>query len=164
MSEKEDRTMEPGEMKLNALRPAAGTKKSPKRVGRGSGSGHGKTSCRGSKGQGSRSGSGVRPGFEGGQMPLARRVPKRGFTNIFRVEYQVVNVGQLGAFEAGGEIDPEQLLGKRLVRRKGRPVKVLGKGEITRALTVKVHAVSEAARRKIETAGGTVELITAVKS
>ena len=97
-------------------------------------------------------------------MPLARRVPKRGFTNIFRVEYQVVNVGQLGAFEAGGEIDPEQLLGKRLVRRKGRPVKVLGKGEITRALTVKVHAVSEAARRKIETAGGTVELITAVKS
>jgi large subunit ribosomal protein L15 len=156
--------MELGEMKLNALRPAARTKKSPKRVGRGTGSGHGKTSCRGGKGQTARSGSGVRPGFEGGQMPLARRLPKRGFTNIFRVEYQVVNVGQLGAFEAGSEIDPEHLRGKRLVRRKGRPVKVLGKGEITQALTVKVHAVSEAARRKIETAGGTVELITAAKS
>jgi len=97
-------------------------------------------------------------------MPLARRLPKRGFTNIFRVEYQVVNVGQLAAFEAGGEIDPEQLRGKRLVRRKGRPVKVLGKGEITQALTVKVHAVSGAARQKIETAGGTVELIAAAKS
>ena len=96
-------------------------------------------------------------------MPLARRLPKRGFTNIFRVEYQVVNVGQLGAFAAGSEIDPEHLRGKRLVRRKRRPVKVLGKGEITRALTVKVHAVSEAARRKIETAGGTVELIAAAK-
>ena len=156
--------MELGEMKLNALRPAAKTKKSPKRVGRGSGSGHGKTSCRGGKGQTARSGSGVRPGFEGGQMPLARRLPKRGFTNIFRVEFQVVNVGQLEAFDAGSEIDQEYLCDKRLVRHRGRPVKVLGKGEITRALKIKAHAVSESARRKIETAGGTVELITAAKS
>ena len=149
------------EMKLNLLRPAPGTKKSPKRVGRGTGSGHGKTSCRGSKGQNSRSGGGVRPGFEGGQMPLARRLPKRGFHNPFRVEYQPVNVSQLETFAAGSEIDPAGLHTKKLVRKLGMPVKILGKGDITRAVTVKAHAVSATAREKIEKAGGRVELIAA---
>ena len=151
--------MEQGEMKLHHLRPPEGTKKNPKRVGRGTGSGHGKTSCRGQKGQKSRSGGGVRPGFEGGQMPLARRLPKRGFKNIFRVEYQVVNVSRLGGFESGTEVNPEGLLAKRMIRKKGMPVKILGKGELTTALTLKVHAVSETARKKIEDAGGRIELI-----
>lgn len=148
-------------MKLHLLRPAKGTKKDRKRVGRGTGSGHGKTSCRGGKGQTARSGSGVRPGFEGGQMPLSRRLPKRGFHNIFRVEHQVVNVGQLQVFESGSDIDPEILRGRRLVRRKDSPVKILAKGEITHPLTIKVHAISGAARKKIENVGGKVELITA---
>lgn len=151
--------MEQGEMKLHHLRPAKGTKKNPKRVGRGTGSGHGKTSCRGQKGQTSRSGGGVRPGFEGGQMPLARRLPKRGFTNIFRVEYQVVNVGRLGAFESGAEVDPQGLHTRRMIRKKGMPVKILGKGDISLPLTVRVHAVSSTARKKIEDAGGRIELI-----
>ncbi len=159
MTQTEEGTKERREMKFHELRPARGAKKNPKRVGRGAGSGHGKTSCRGHKGQTSRSGSGVRRGFEGGQMPLARRLPKRGFTNIFRVEYQVVNVGQLGVFDSGSEIDPETLRLRRLVRRKGMPVKILGTGEVTQPLTVKVHAASESARRKIEAAGGKVELI-----
>lgn len=147
------------EMNLSVLRPARGAKKAPKRVGRGTGSGHGKTSCRGGKGQTARSGGGVRPGFEGGQMPLARRLPKVGFHNPFRVEYQVVNVGRLGVFGAGAEIDPEGLRGKRLVRRSGLPVKILGKGEVAGAVTVKAHAVSASARKKIEDAGGRVEII-----
>ena len=148
-------------MKLHHLRPPKGTRKSPKRVGRGTGSGHGKTSCRGQKGQNSRSGGGVRPGFEGGQMPLARRLPKRGFHNIFRVEYQVVNVGRLGVFESGAEVDLEGLRGRRMIRKPDAPVKILGKGDISHALTVKVHAVSATARKKIEEAGGRVELIGA---
>lgn len=151
--------MEQGEMKLHHLRPPKGTKTNPKRVGRGTGSGHGKTSCRGHKGQNSRSGGGVRPGFEGGQMPLARRLPKRGFKNIFRVEYQVVNVSRLDVFGSGTEVDPAGLLAKRMIRKKEKPVKILGKGEISLPLTVKVHAVSETARKKIEAAGGRIELI-----
>ena len=148
-----------GELSLHALRPGRGAKHSQKRVGRGPGSGHGKTSCRGGKGQTARSGGNVQPGFEGGQMPLQRRLPKRGFTNIFRTEFQVVNVGQLEAFDAGSEVTPEALRGRRLVRRGAAPVKVLADGALSRALTVKAHAVSAAARVKIEAAGGRVELI-----
>jgi large subunit ribosomal protein L15 len=159
----EKEMVESQEMKHHLLSPAPGTKKDRKRVGRGSGSGHGKTSCRGHKGQKSRSGGGVRPGFEGGQMPLARRLPKRGFHNPFRVEYQAVNVSQLEAFEAGSEIDPQVLLGRKLVRKAAMPVKILGKGDITRAVTVKAHAVSASAKEKIEKAGGRVELIAAPK-
>jgi large subunit ribosomal protein L15 len=163
VTQTEDKSRPGGEMKLHLLRPAKGAKKNPKRVGRGTGSGHGKTSCRGSKGQNARSGAGTRPGFEGGQMPLARRLPKRGFTNIFRVEYQVVNVGQLASFESGSEITPDMLRDRKFVRRKGDPVKILGGGDVALPLTVKAHAVSETARRKIEAAGGKIELIGAGK-
>ncbi len=143
-------------MKLHDLTPAKGSKKDKKRVGRGPGSGLGKTAGRGHKGQRSRSGYSRRPGFEGGQMPLVRRVPKRGFTNIFRVEFAVVNLGDLAEME--GEITPESLAAAGRVRR-GRPVKVLGDGEIGRAMTIKAHAFSASAREKIEAAGGTVEEI-----
>ena len=143
-------------MKLHDLAPAEGSKKRRKRVGRGPGSGIGKTSGRGSKGQKSRSGFSRRPGFEGGQMPLVRRVPKRGFTNIFRTEYVVINVAQLAELEGVSEVTPESLAEAGLVRR-GRLLKVLGDGEIDRALDVKAHAFSEPARRKIEGAGGTCE-------
>jgi large subunit ribosomal protein L15 len=143
-------------MKLHDLTPAKGSKKDKKRVGRGPGSGLGKTAGRGHKGQRSRSGYSRRPGFEGGQMPLVRRLPKRGFTNIFRKEYAVVNLADLAELE--GEITPELLAETGRVRR-GRMVKVLGDGEITRALTVKAHAFSASAREKIEAAGGTVEEI-----
>jgi large subunit ribosomal protein L15 len=143
-------------MKLHDLTPAKGSKKDKKRVGRGPGSGLGKTAGRGHKGQRSRSGYSRRPGFEGGQMPLVRRLPKRGFTNIFRKEFAVVNLADLAELE--GEITPELLAETGRVRR-GRMVKVLGDGEITRALTVKAHAFSASAREKIEAAGGTVEEI-----
>lgn len=143
-------------MKLHDLSPAKGSKKDKKRVGRGPGSGLGKTAGRGHKGQRSRSGYSRRPGFEGGQMPLVRRVPKRGFTNIFRTEYAVINLGDLAEME--GEITPESLVEHGRVRR-GRKVKVLGDGEIDRALTVKAHAFSASARQKIEAAGGSVEEI-----
>lgn len=147
-------------MKLHELSPAKGSKKDRKRVGRGPGSGLGKTAGRGHKGQRSRSGYSRRPGFEGGQMPLVRRVPKRGFTNIFRVEFAVVNLQDLAeiAAETGNEVTPESLADAGRVRR-GRPVKILGSGEIDRALTVKAHAFSASARQKIEGAGGTVEEI-----
>jgi len=144
-------------MNLHELSPAPGSKKDRKRVGRGPGSGLGKTAGRGEKGQKSRSGYSRRPGFEGGQMPLVRRVPKRGFTNVFRTEYATVNVGELAGREDLGErVDPEALAEKGLVR-KGRPVKVLGDGEIDRALTVAAHKFSKSARAKIEGAGGTCE-------
>ncbi len=144
-------------MKLSDLSPAPGSKQSKKRVGRGPGSGLGKTAGRGEKGQKSRSGYRRRPGFEGGQMPLIRRVPKRGFTNIFRTEYSVVNLADLAGREDLGErIDPEALVTMGLVRR-GRPVKVLGDGEVDRALTVAAHKFSKSARAKIEAAGGTCE-------
>jgi len=141
-------------MKLHDLSPAKGSKKAKKRVGRGPGSGLGKTAGRGAKGQKSRSGHSHRPGFEGGQMPLVRRVPKRGFTNIFRTEYVVVNVGELAELE--GDVSPESLAAHGMVRR-GRLVKVLGDGEVGRALTVKAHAFSASARQKIEAAGGSCE-------
>ncbi|HEX9733270.1 MAG TPA: 50S ribosomal protein L15 [Thermoanaerobaculia bacterium] len=141
-------------MKLHELSPAPGSVHKKKRLGRGPGSGTGKTAGRGHKGQRSRSGYSQRPGFEGGQMPLIRRVPKRGFTNVFRTEYSVVNVGQLAELE--GEVTPEVLLAKGLVRR-GRRVKVLGEGELKAALKVKAHRFSRAAREKIEAAGGICE-------
>lgn len=143
-------------MKLHDLSPAHGSKKSRKRVGRGPGSGLGKTAGRGHKGGQSRSGHSTRPGFEGGQMPLIRRVPKRGFHNLFRVEYSVVNVSQLASL--GASVDPEVLLERGLVHR-GLPVKVLGNGEIQSAVTVAAHKFSRTAREKIEAAGGRCEEI-----
>ncbi len=141
-------------MKLHELGPRKGSRHAAKRVGRGPGSGTGKTAGRGHKGQRSRSGFSARPGFEGGQMPLVRRVPKRGFTNIFRIEYSTVNVSTLASLD--GEVSPESLLERGMVRR-GRPVKILGDGEISKALTVRAHKFSRSARQKIEAAGGTCE-------
>ena len=141
-------------MKLHELKPAPGSKRPKKRIGRGPGSGTGKTAGRGHKGQRSRSGYSQRLGFEGGQMPLIRRVPKRGFTNIFRTEYTVVNVARLG--ELAGEVTPEPMVEKGFVR-SGMPVKVLGEGEISTALVVKAHRFSKSARQKIEAAGGRCE-------
>jgi large subunit ribosomal protein L15 len=146
-------------MKLHELKPAAGSRKSPKRVGRGPGSGTGKTAGRGHKGQKSRSGYSKKPGFEGGQMPLHRRLPKRGFTNIFRTEYRIVNVERLSAFEAGSVVDPEALLKAGLLAKGKDAVKVLGNGEIGVALTVRAHRFTGTAAKKIEAAGGTAELI-----
>jgi large subunit ribosomal protein L15 len=147
-------------MKLSDLRPAAGSNKKRKRVGRGDGSGHGKTSCRGHKGQGARSGGGTRPGFEGGQMPLQRRLPKRGFHNPFRVEMAVVNLGQLEDFPSGSEVTPESLAERGLVSGKQPRLKILGDGSLSKSLTVKAHGFSAKAKEKIEACGGKVELIT----
>ncbi len=146
-------------MKLHELSPAKGSKHSKKRVGRGPGSGLGKTAGKGEKGQKSRSGYRSRPGFEGGQMPLVRRVPKRGFTNIFKVEYAVINLGMMAGIidaSADGVIGPEALAAHGLVRA-GRPVKVLGEGEVSKAITVSAHKFSQSARAKIEAAGGRCE-------
>jgi large subunit ribosomal protein L15 len=139
-------------MKLSDLKPRAGSRHSRKRVGRGPGSGLGHTAGKGEKGQKSRSGYSRRPGFEGGQMPLTRRVPKRGFTNIFKVEYATVNLSQLDGL--GAEIDPD-LLRERGLARGGKKVKILGDGEVTAALQVRADKFSRAAREKIEAAGGT---------
>jgi large subunit ribosomal protein L15 len=152
-------------MKLHELSPAKGSKHSKKRVGRGPGSGLGKTAGKGEKGQKSRSGYARRPGFEGGQMPLLRRVPKRGFTNIWTVEFAVINVSDLAAMSDGsdateGAITPEILAERGLVRG-GRPVKVLGNGELSKALTVSAHKFSGSARAKIEAAGGRCEELEA---
>ncbi|KAB2969897.1 MAG: 50S ribosomal protein L15 [Thermoanaerobaculia bacterium] len=141
-------------MKLHEITPAPGSTHSPKRVGRGTGSGLGKTAGRGHKGGQSRSGYRVGPGFEGGQMPLVRRVPKRGFTNRSRVEYAVVNLSQLAGL--GGAVTPDLLAERGLVHR-GKPVKVLGTGEVAGAMTVSAHKFSRTAREKIETAGGRCE-------
>lgn len=144
-------------MKLHDMSPQEGSKHKKKRVGRGPGSGLGKTAGRGHKGQRSRSGFRQRPGFEGGQMPLIRRVPKRGFTSPFRTEYSVVNVSQLGGLpEEQTEINPDVLVRHGLVR-SGRPVKILGDGEPDRAFTVLAHKFSKSAREKIEKAGGSCE-------
>jgi len=145
-------------MRLHELSPAKGSKQARKRIGRGPGSGIGKTSGRGEKGQKSRSGYSRRDGFEGGQMPLIRRVPKRGFTNIFKTEYAVVNLSQLAELE--GDVTPESLVGAGLVR-SGKPVKVLGDGEIGKALKVTANKFSKSARAKIEAAGGTCEELQA---
>ncbi len=146
-------------MKLNELRPAEGATKKRKRVGRGDGSGHGGTSCRGHKGQNARSGGGVRPGFEGGQMPLSRRLPKRGFHNIFRKVFVIVNIGQLVVFPKDSVVDADTLMTSGIVKSAGDAIKVLGKGTIDRPLTVKVQGISRGAREKIEASGGTVEVV-----
>jgi len=143
-------------MKLEDLSPAPGSRHSPKRVGRGPGSGKGKTAGRGHNGQKSRSGYSRRRGFEGGQMPLVRRVPKRGFTNIFRKEYGVVNLSGLEGFE--GDVTVESLVEKGLVR-KGASVKILGDGDLSKALNVQAHKFSKSARAKIEAAGGKCEVV-----
>ena len=146
-------------MKLHELRPPAGSRHRVKRVGRGPGSGHGQTSGKGEKGQLARSGSGQRPYFEGGQLPLHRRVPKRGFTNIFRKAYVVLNVKDLDRFEAGAAVTPATLQQAGLVRRGPVLVKILGEGTLTKALSVSAHSFSEAAAEKIRAAGGRPEVI-----
>ena len=146
-------------MKLHELQPAPGSRKERNRVGRGIGSGNGKTSGRGLKGQNARSGGGVRIGFEGGQTPLFRRLPKRGFTNIHRKEYAIVNLEALNRFEDGTEVTPELLLETGVVSKLKAGIKVLGNGELTKKLTVKAHKFSASAKEAIEAAGGTTEVI-----
>lgn len=142
---------------LHELSPAPGSRRDRKRVGRGPGSGTGKTAGRGQKGQKSRAGASIPAGFEGGQMPLHRRIPKRGFTNVNRVEYQVVNVGQLGGLS--GEVGPAALRAAGLVRSLRLPIKILGEGQLTVSLTVSAHAFSGSAREKIEGAGGSATVL-----
>ena len=146
-------------MKLHDLHPAEGSRTAPKRVGRGAGSGLGKTSGRGHKGQKARSGGGVRPGFEGSQMPLIRRVPKRGFYNPFSKEYAVINVKDLACFEAGSVVDYEALKAAGKLKKEFDGLKVLGDGELNVALTVKAAKFTESAKQKIEAAGGKAEVI-----
>ncbi|GAB6280494.1 MAG: 50S ribosomal protein L15 [Thermovirga sp.] len=148
-------------MGIHELRPAPGSKKKPKRLGQGTGSGTGKTAGKGHKGQKARSGGGVRPGFEGGQMPLSRRTPKRGFSNArFKKSFQLVNIERLNdLFEAGSEVGIREMLSSGLIRNMQMPVKVLGNGEITMALTVKANAFSAQAMAKIEAAGGKTEVV-----
>ncbi|MDE5994813.1 MAG: 50S ribosomal protein L15 [Oscillospiraceae bacterium] len=146
-------------MKLHELAPAAGSKKDVKRIGRGPASGQGKTAGKGHKGQKARAGRGMRPGFEGGQMPLQRRLPKRGFNNIFAKEIAAVNVSALNVFEDGTVVDVEALINAGLVKKALDGVKVLGNGEISKKLTVKANAFSEAAKQKIEAVGGKAEVI-----
>ncbi|UCE34474.1 MAG: 50S ribosomal protein L15 [Deltaproteobacteria bacterium] len=144
-------------MKLHELRPPEGSRKKRRRVGRGEGSGRGKTAGRGTKGQNARSGGGVSVGFEGGQMPLQRRIPKRGFTNIFGKKYEIINVKDLRSFASGETIDREKLREAGLVK-KSVGLKLLGVGEISNPLTIRVDKVSRTAREKIEAVGGTVEV------
>jgi len=146
-------------MDLSSLKPPEGSRKKRKRVGRGTGSGHGKTSCRGSKGQNARSGGRVRPGFEGGQMPLSRRLPKRGFCNIFRKDIITVNIEQLSKFPEGSVIDSNTLISSGIIKDKGDGIKILGKGSIDYPLLLKVERISRGAREKIESAGGSIEVI-----
>jgi large subunit ribosomal protein L15 len=143
---------------LGKLKPPQGAKKGPKRVGRGPGSGHGKTSCKGAKGQKARSGAPIRRGFEGGQMPLQRRLPKRGFRNIFKEQFALVNVKDLNRFAAGAVVDIEVLQKAGLVKKVYDGVKILGDGDLQVAVTVKAHKFTEAARKKIEAAAGKVEV------
>jgi large subunit ribosomal protein L15 len=142
---------------LHDLRPPKGSHRARIRKGRGPGSGIGKTAGRGGKGQTARAGKKIRPGFEGGQMPLIRRIPKRGFTNPFKLDAQVVNVRHLGLLAAGVEVTPDTLFGAGLVRRPDQPIKLLGMGEVQRKFVVKGVAVSASAKNKIEQAGGTIE-------
>jgi len=146
-------------MKIHELSPAEGSRKKRKRVGRGPGSGHGKTSCRGHKGQKSRSGGGPRPGFEGGQMPLQRRLPKRGFNNIFKKSYSIVNIKDLSRFAPNSSIDSESLRKAGLVKKERDGIKLLGNGEISHPLVIQVHKVSKTAKEKIEASGGKVEVL-----
>jgi large subunit ribosomal protein L15 len=150
-------------MRLEDLRPAAGSTRKRKRLGRGPGSGQGKTSGKGHKGQNARSGGSARPGFEGGQMPLYRRLPKRGFLPYGgKTEFAIVNVGDLGGrFAAGSVVDPDAMASSGLIRKSGRKaVKVLGDGAVAHALTVRAHKVSESAKQKLEAAGGRVEVLS----
>ena len=144
-------------MKLNELSPAVGSTKEAYRKGRGAGSGNGKTAGRGHKGQKARSGGGTRIGFEGGQMPLARRIPKRGFNNIFAKPLEIINLSALNKFEDGATVDAQALLASGVLSKCEYGVKILGNGEITKKLTVKVDKVSASAQAKIEAAGGKVE-------
>ena len=144
-------------MKLHELKPAEGSRRARKRVGRGPGSGRGKTATRGEKGQKSRSGYSAKRGFEGGQMPLHRRLPKRGFHNPFRKEYRTVNVERLNGFSKGSVVGAAELEQAGLLRKGKQPIKLLGNGELTVALTVKVHKLTATAAKKIVAAGGTVE-------
>jgi large subunit ribosomal protein L15 len=145
-------------MKLSDLAPASGSRKKRKRVGRGPGSGHGKTSCRGHKGQNSRSGGGTKAGFEGGQMPLQRRLPKRGFTNIFQKKYSIVNLGTLDKLSES-TITPDFLVKEGIVRKLQDGIKILGNGDITKPITVKAHAFSASAKEKIIKAQGSIEIM-----
>jgi large subunit ribosomal protein L15 len=146
-------------LSINTLKPAQGANRKNKRVGRGMGSGHGKTATRGHKGQLSRAGARMRPGFEGGQMPLHRRLPKRGFNNIFRKEYVAVNLEKLAIFEAGAQVSPEVLKERGIVKKFGDGVKILGVGELQHALHVRAHKFSKSAAEKIQKAGGAIEVI-----
>ena len=146
-------------MKLHELAPAEGSRKARKRVGRGVGSGNGKTAGRGTEGQKSRAGGGVRPGFEGGQMPIHRRLPKRGFTNIFKKKIAVINIRDFEKFESGSVVDEAALVERGLVKGRYDGVKLLGQGDLSYPVTIKVNSVSAGARKKIEAAGGTVEVL-----
>ncbi len=146
-------------MKLNELSPARGSRKAPRRLGRGVGSGRGKTAGRGTKGYNSRSGGGVRPGYEGGQMPLHRRLPKRGFANIFGKNIAVINIRDLARFDKGTMVDEVALVEAGLVKGQRDGIKLLGQGEIKHSLNVKVDLISKSAREKIEAVGGKVEVI-----
>ena len=146
-------------MKLDQLTAVPGATKDAKRIGRGHGSGNGKTAGKGHKGQKARAGHGMRPGFEGGQMPLQRRIPKRGFNNIFAKEVVSINVGSLNCFEDGAEGDVKALMEAGLLKKSGDALKVLANGEVTKKLTVKANAFSEAAKAKIEAAGGKAEVV-----
>lgn len=143
-------------MDLQTLKAPVGSRKKRKRVGRGDGSGHGGTSCKGSKGQNARSGGGTRPGFEGGQMPMARRLPKRGFRNPFRKEIITVNLVQLNDFPENSVVDAEALIQKGLIKKRGDGIKLLGKGDIQHALSIKLDVLSKGAKAKIEAAGGSI--------
>ena len=146
-------------MKLSELSPASGSHTNKKRLGRGVGSGKGKTAGRGTKGHNSRSGGGVRPGFEGGQMPIHRRLPKRGFANIFRKKIIEINIRDLSRFESGSTVDEAALIRMGLVKGKRDGIKLLGLGEINYPLQIKINRVSENARKKIESAGGSIEVV-----
>lgn len=146
-------------MELNSLKPALGSTKQRKRIGRGAGSGHGKTATKGHKGQKARSGGSIKAGFEGGQMPLQRRLPKRGFTPLARVEYALVNLDQLEIFEPGQKVDPDLLMEKGIIKCSRSKVKVLGDGTLAKALTVSAAKFSKSAKEKILAAGGAIEEI-----
>lgn len=148
-------------LQMHTLKPVDGARHSRKRVGRGTGSGHGKTSGRGNKGQNSRSGGGVRPAYEGGQTPLFKRIPKRGFTNVNRVEYTVINVGDFAcdSFQAGQVVTPEVLVEKGLIKKGTKLVKILGNGKLEKNLVVKAHKFSKSAEKAIVEAGGSIEVI-----
>lgn len=146
-------------MRIHELSPAEGSRKKRKRVGRGPGSGHGKTSCRGHKGQKSRSGGRARLGFEGGQMPLQRRLPKRGFNNIFRKNYSIVNIKDLSGFEPNSNVNLESLREAGLVKKERDGIKLLGDGEISHPLIIQVNKASKTAKEKVEASGGKIEII-----